>query len=49
MLVYEVLCVKWLLVLWCLMPLLAIFQLYRWRLDLLVEENGENDRPAANH
>jgi hypothetical protein len=29
MFLYEVICVKVLLVLWCLMPLLTIFQLYR--------------------
>ena len=49
MFLYEVICVKVFLVLWCLMPLLTIFQLYRWRLDLLMEENGENDRPTTSH
>ena len=39
------------LVLWCLMPLSTIFQLYR-RSVLLVEETGgpgENHTPAASH
>ena len=37
---------------WCLMPLLAIFQFIWWRSVLLVEEirvAGENHRPAASH
>jgi hypothetical protein len=49
MFLYEIICVKGLLVLWCLMPLVTTFQLYRWRLDLLMEENGENDRPTTSH
>ena len=35
--------------LWCLMPLSTIFCVYHLRSILLVEETGENHRPAATH
>jgi hypothetical protein len=50
--VYKYIFVGLRLLLWCLMPLSAIFQLNMWRSVLFAEEtgvSGENNRPVANH